>query len=628
MNFPSIGFFIQINQFHDELKLDYLFNSYFKLHNILFTNLYIRIYRYKLMTFGKRSNTEKQPLKYEKIDREKFAHKLNKKKRGYFKIKKSELSNYLAKKGKRYYSTTMLNSFVFDLSDEQPVRKKNYDHNRKNYDRNRKHKYNKGKKFSNNNNDHKEEKKKKKKFVFINKFKDCGNEYDFDPFFPGTTNRLNDFNFNRSKKISDRESSLVIKPLDLTKYDPRFKNVRFKYFNKYVLRLISDVYKNKKIDKNEFILVLKKNLKFFYYFLRFLKKRILLMKNRISVLRKSLRGHIYRLSLIYRFLNMDRTKLLRAFSYLKKKKYSFFKVYHKLKRSYNNIRYKFTRANKAYKFYQKHYFSLLSSFKEKYNKDIVFNKGRIRLRKHKERIKKYEKVHSFITRFRNRARFPNSYNLYRWRNQWYKRKTKPSIYITLNQYVILYRAVYQYLYLRKLAAGEAIIYIKSTITNVYLYFIYQNKILFKKSCGELPDIKKKERRFWRNVFAIIESFFPFLVQMKLKYRFGFVSLYMNGSSSLCTPLLSSIRRYNKKFRRVVYFLMNELDFFVNKTLEIKDKYKGGYRFFPMYRLKFYSILDGFNRLSKVFFFINKIKDITSWPYNGCRRRKTKRKNAR
>lgn len=193
----------------------------------------------------------------------------------------------------------------------------------------------------------------------------------------------------------------------------------------------------------------------------------------------------------------------------------------------------------------------------------------------------------------------------------------------MNKYVTLYRSLFKYEYLNNHFSNNAIIYIKATATNVYLYFLYNNKLLFKKSCGELPDVKKKERRFWRNIYPLVESLLPFIVQMKSKYKFPFVSLYLNGSSSLCTPLISRIRKHNKKFRRIIYFLFNEMDFFYNKTLEIKDKYRNRYNFYPVYRLKYYSILDGFNRLSKIFFAVNKVKDITSWPYNGCKKKKKK-----
>lgn len=73
----------------------------------------------------------------------------------------------------------------------------------------------------------------------------------------------------------------------------------------------------------------------------------------------------------------------------------------------------------------------------------------------------------------------------------------------------------------------------------------------------------------------------------------------------------------------MYFLFNELDYFIEKTLSLKKKYQQSYNFYPVYRLKFYAITDGFNRLSKLFFAINKVQDITSWPYNGCKRKKKK-----
>jgi hypothetical protein len=138
-------------------------------------------------------------------------------------------------------------------------------------------------------------------------------------------------------------------------------------------------------------------------------------------------------------------------------------------------------------------------------------------------------------------------------------------------------------------------------------------------------LKKKDRRFWRNVFPLVESLLPLLVKMKLKYRFPVVSLYINGTSSLCSPLITRLRKHNRKFRRMLNFLNNEMDFFWDKTESLITKFNEQYILFPIYRLKLYSIYDGFNKISKILFAINKIKDITSWPYNGC---KTKKKHVR
>lgn len=213
-------------------------------------------------------------------------------------------------------------------------------------------------------------------------------------------------------------------------------------------------------------------------------------------------------------------------------------------------------------------------------------------------------------------------------NKWEKKNLKSNIYVNIYQYITLYRSLFKIKLLDSLFNNKAYIYIKSTVTNVYIYFIYKNKVLFKRSCGELPDIKKKERRFWRNVYPMIESMLPFIIQAKNKYKFPLVSLYMNGTSSLCSPLLSRMRKYNKRFRKLLYFLLNELFFFQNKTYELKGKYKSNYILFPIYRLKLFSIFDGFNRLSKIFFAINIVKDMTSWPYNGCKKKIKYTRNVR
>ena len=212
--------------------------------------------------------------------------------------------------------------------------------------------------------------------------------------------------------------------------------------------------------------------------------------------------------------------------------------------------------------------------------------------------------------------------------KWENKNIKNSFYISINKYITLFRSFFFHDYLKSHTESQAFIYIKATISNVFLYLIYNGQLLFKKSCGELFDVKKKERRFWRNVYPLVETLLPFLVKLKSKYKFAVVSLLFNGSYSQCSPLLSRLRKHNKKFRKLVYFLENELAFFFDKTFSLKEKYLQAYNFYSIYRLKYYAILDGFNRLSKLFFVINKIQDITSWPYNGCKNKIKKKKNVR
>ena len=79
MNFPSILFFYKINSYYSDIRFAFLCDYYFKLHNILFTNLYIRIYRYKLTKLQKNNTKMNIQEKYKKIDRDLFSDKIKKK---------------------------------------------------------------------------------------------------------------------------------------------------------------------------------------------------------------------------------------------------------------------------------------------------------------------------------------------------------------------------------------------------------------------------------------------------------------------------------------------------------------------------------------------------------------------
>lgn len=591
MNFPSLSFFHKIRTFYCKYKLIFLQNYYFKLHNILFTNLYIRIYRFKLILLDKKNKKLTQQSKYKKINRDLFLDKIKNKKKAFFK-RKVNMADTIDKKIIRSYSTTLFFSYA------------NYDtkNTRKDWNLN------------------KQKMRKKKNYVFVNKFKDCGNQYNFDPFHPATTYRLNEFNFYRTKKTKKKNINVIKKTVDLSIFDPRLTNINFKYFNNYVFSLLLDVYKNQKSKKTNFLFVLKNNILFFYNFLLFLKKRISYIKLILSDLKKALRSFILKLNLLSQFLSVDSNNLLMRLSYLKIKNTIFFNLYIKLTNLYTSYKSKYDFFFITYSKYLHSYNSLYVSFKKKYSSLKYAQQKKTQIVSHFKNVNTYERIHANITSsFANGMRFFNLNNTHKWE----KKSNKNNVYIHLNKYITLYRSLFKYGYLNKNYLNQAIVYIKATTTNVFLYFIYNNKLLYKKSCGELPDVKKKERRFWRNVYPLVEALLPFLVQMKLKYKFPFVSLYLNGSDSLCTPLISRIRKHNKKFRRIVYFLFNEFNFFNEKTFELKDRYRKSYVFFPVYRLKLYSILDGFNRLSKLFFAINKVKDITSWPYNGCKRKRKK-----
>lgn len=591
MNFPNILFFYKINSLYSDIRFSFLCNCYFKLHYVLFTNLYIRIYRYKLTKLQKKNIKMNIQEKYQKIDRDLYSDKIKKKKRVFTK-RTMNVGSTESKKKDFSYSFNLLNS----LNEDSAVFE-----NKKEYNKHQRP-------------------KKKKKYVYINKFKDCGNQYNFDPFYPGSTYKLSEYNFYRTKKIKKKNIILPKQKVDFSIFDPRLGDANFKYFNNYLLNLLLEVYNNKDTNRKDFLSALKNNNLFVLNCLRHFKRKISYARVIISNLEDVLFTYIYKLNLFNQSFALNDDELLYFISYLKLKSSFFFKLYTKLLHNYNIIFSRLEKANNVLAIYTDIYNSLFAFLKKKHS--VVINKKKKKKNKgdYFKYVKRAERLHSILTNLHARTmRCFKVQDMYKWE----KRKSKINVHISINQYVTLYRSLFKYYFFKDHFTNNAIIYIKATSTNVYLYFIYNNKLLFKKSCGELPDIKKKERRFWRNIYPLVESFLPFLVQMKSKYRFPFVSLYLNGSSSLCTPLISRMRKHNKKFRRIVYFLLNEIEFFYDKSLEIKEKFQNRYIFYPVYRLKYYSILDGFNRLSKIYFAINKVKDITSWPYNGCKKKKKK-----
>ena len=588
MNFPNISFFLKINDFYSDLMNSFFYDYYFKLHNILFTNLYIRIYRYKLVQLSKKNRFLNRRQKYNK---NMFLDKTKNRKK-----QRSNMSIIKNNNSIRYFNINYFS--LFNKIDSSSF----------SLDRNEYNKYNQNK----------YKQRKKRGYVFINKFKDCGNQYDFDPFYPYMTHKLNDFDFYRAKKLKKQKSLSEKKNFDLSIFDSRLKNINIRTFNENTFNLLLEIYKKQKTNKTNFLHCLKNNISFFYNFIFFFKKRILYVKTLLFRLKKTLLSYVYKLNFISHLLSQEKSQI-DFFVYLKNKNISFFNLYDILMTRFLKMKKKYNTYYSLFTTYKGYYFNFLNTFKKKYNILKSKKSEKQNLVSHFRNVSYYEKLISNLATLSNKLLFLKKYNT----SKWEKQNIINSLFVSINKYITLYRSLFKNTMITKRIQNNAIIYIKATATNVFLYFIYNNKILYKKTCGELLDIKKKERRFWRNVYPLVESFLPFVMKAKNEHRFPFVSLYLNGSGSLCTPLLNSIRKHNKKFRRILYFLSNEFEFLNSKTLELKEKYRRKYIFYPIYRLKLFSIFDGFSRLSKIYFAVNKIKDITSWPYNGCKKKKKK-----
>lgn len=542
MDFPLLSNLYKFLQYYKKLHVYFLLNYYFKFHNILFTNLYIRLYRKRLLKIEERNT--RQLLR-------------------------------ISKRNKKFYSAkrTFSYSSVFLLRTDNRTLDKN---------------------------------KRKKKYIYVNKFKDCGNQYNFDPFYPMSTYILNEFNSNRTKRLNFNEN----KSFNLSYFDKRLNHINFKFFNNYIFSIILDIYN--KTNKKEFLYALKNNGLFFYNYLLFMKKRILFFKYLLLELKKKLQCFFSIFDAI-----MDNNELF--LNFLKRKNVPFISDYQKIIQSAIQEQNKYVNYSKLYLKYRSLYNLLLTNLKA--TNDVFASRYKYKLNKntHASNVNKYEFLLKNLSKY---SYLFNKFGIFK-KAFTNLNEEKDLMYVQILKYLTLFKSIVRTNVLSTYRNNNAVIYIKSTITNVFLYFIYNNKLIFKKTCGELNEVRKKERRFWRNIYPLVETLLPFISKIKSIYKFPYVSLYINGSSSLCSPLITRMRKYNKKFRRLIRFLFNELEFFYDKTIELKERFKGAYILYPIYRLKFFSICDGFNRLSKVFFSINKVKDLTSWPYNGCANKKSK-----
>ena len=183
----------------------------------------------------------------------------------------------------------------------------------------------------------------------------------------------------------------------------------------------------------------------------------------------------------------------------------------------------------------------------------------------------------------------------------------------LNEFIKNSRNLYKKLVSTKIIP---IVYVKSTLHNVFVYLIYSGKIFFKKSCGELKGVRKKKRRFFRNVYPLANLFLKKFFRLKKRFGFDRVGFILNGDNSCIRAVWNVFNSYSIRQRLEDRKKMKKLYFYMRKLWSLKSRFKRDFFFQSRQYQKLCYLFHNIKK--KTNFRILYVRDKTSWPFNGCR----------
>lgn len=496
-------------------------------------------------------------------------------------------------------------------------------------------------------------------------------------------NKVNSFFSNINwNKVNDQFIRNMLWYLSILKQSNNIKHIiifiyALQYNKKMVKSFLSFFLKHRRYLLNKIAKRINKRYKFFLKCISKIRNKFfLLIDNSISH-RKKEKIKLFLIQIFKFIFNIKFTKLQQPYLFL-------FNSYKLL----NNI---FNQYKNANKFFFKLKFNLLKL--KKRLKNIEFQKLKKKMNqkvlKSKPYIITYSDIHTHKVKYLYHA---HNYLFYYYKLP--KILKQPSFFKTLNYRMnkkitsinflpsILYY-FHQYNLISKYMTNKMTVLVKAKPTNVFAYIIYKKKLLLKKTIGELFFLKKKDRRFWRNVYKLAERMLPSFYRIKKKYGIPIVNYYLNGNTSLGTPIYGFFKKKtylnikDVKFIYEDYFYNTSIDdlYIAKKTkkyykrlrLEYTqeyNKYKSQLKEFndlalalklnreereaakqPFFsketflksfnkkykRLKVkqnsnylllnFTFIEYFKFLSKRSFVINSFHDITTWPFNGCKKRK-------
>jgi hypothetical protein len=107
------------------------------------------------------------------------------------------------------------------------------------------------------------------------------------------------------------------------------------------------------------------------------------------------------------------------------------------------------------------------------------------------------------------------------------------------------RRIFGGLLTNELKLRHPLIYVRSTLHNIFVYLVLYGRVIFKKSCGELYGVKKKGRRYFRNVFSMGELLAKkifFILKKSGRFYKRKIGVLSNGSFSHVKPVMQIVEQ--------------------------------------------------------------------------------------
>lgn len=187
--------------------------------------------------------------------------------------------------------------------------------------------------------------------------------------------------------------------------------------------------------------------------------------------------------------------------------------------------------------------------------------------------------------------------------------------------------IFSYFNSNKNNRRHAFIYFQNIGHNTFITVRLGNKLIYNKSLGELKIgntlIKKKEKRFVRNIYTFGDKFANFFFnKLAKKYKIRNASLFYNVFSRNIYPLTKQF-----KYRWFGFILKARKR--LRKYLRFRYKKPVKKRRYLYYRLRkkitrrLYYTYKLYELFRNRVIFIKPMRNVRKYPYNGCKNRKMK-----
>lgn len=163
-----------------------------------------------------------------------------------------------------------------------------------------------------------------------------------------------------------------------------------------------------------------------------------------------------------------------------------------------------------------------------------------------------------------------------------------------------------------------IVYVKTTMHNVFVYLILNGNVIFKKTCGELKGVRKKSRGHFRNVYPIANLALKKLFRLKRRFYIFYVSFVINGDMKCARSVWNVFNYYSRIQGKISKSAYRKYQRYFLKLKKLKNRFQDRFILQSHHKKKLKKLMMNYFLRNNKFFRILYVRDNTSWPFNGCR----------